>query len=67
MGSLSRRTGSEPWSSEEMCCLRRGAARSFGTSSVCNCEGRVVARVEGGEKFPWGVSAGGGSRFESKK
>jgi len=42
-----------------------GEARSFGTTALCNCEGRVVAWVEGG--FPWGVTAGSGSRFESKK
>ena len=64
MGSLSRRTGPEPWSSEEMWCLQRGEARSFRTNALNNYEVRVAARVEeGGGRFPWGVNAGGGSRF----
>ena len=48
MGSLSRRAGPEPWSSEEMWCLQRGEARSFGTTALSNYEVRVVDRLEGG-------------------
>ena len=46
-GSLSRRTGPDPWSFEEM-CLQLGQARSFGTTALSNYEVRVVARLEGG-------------------
>ena len=46
-GSLSRRTGPDPWSSEEL-CLQRGVDRSFGTTALSNYELRLVARVEGG-------------------
>jgi hypothetical protein len=48
VGSLSRRTDPEPWSSEEMWRLQRGEARFFGTTALSNYEVRVVARVEGG-------------------
>ena len=61
-GSLSRRTGPEPWSFEKL-CLQRGDARSFETTALRNYEVRVVARVV--EGVPWGVNAGGGSRFET--
>jgi hypothetical protein len=46
-GSLSRRTGPDPWSSEET-CLQRGEARSFGTTALSNYEVQVVARGGGG-------------------
>jgi hypothetical protein len=51
VGSLSSRTGPEPWSSEEMWRLQRGEARSFGTTALSNYELRVVARLEGGGGF----------------
>jgi hypothetical protein len=64
MWVLSRIMVSELWSCGETWCLQRGEARSFGTTALCNCVVRVVARVGGG--VPWGVNVGGGSRFESK-
>jgi hypothetical protein len=47
MWVLSRIMVSELWSCGETWCLQRGEARSFGTTALCNCEGRVVARVDG--------------------
>jgi hypothetical protein len=62
VGSLSCRTGLEPWSSEETWCRQCGKARSFRKTVLSNYEVRVVAQVEG---VPWGVNAGGGSQFEA--
>ena len=64
VGSLSRRTGSKPWSSEEMWSLQRGEACSFGTTALSNYEVQLVAQVEGG-RFPWLVNADGGSRSDT--
>ena len=37
-------------------CLQRREARFFRTNALCNCEGEVVARVEGEGGFFMGVS-----------
>ena len=55
-------TGPDPWSFEET-CLQLGEAHSSGTTALSKYEVRVVVRVEGG--LPWGVNAGGGSRFQT--